>query len=155
MPRAPKTPVMRGYKKVPGSSRYYTPNGKEISRRQYDNRRLKKLGWSNRYQAEKYRETGAYNKWRHRLINAGRKPGELSIFSPLARSAYEIDIDRAEKEVARIRNSPDYEKPSRGRDNLRIENDPRLRDPEGPLSEMLEWLGFRDEEMTWDVGDTG
>lgn len=154
MPRAPRPPALRGYKKVPGSSRYFTPSGKEISRRQYDNRRLKKLGWNNRYQAEKYRESGAYNKWRHRLLNAGKKPSELTIFSPAARSAFEIDIDRAEREVARIRKSSDYDPPDRGANNLRIEKDPRLRNPEGPLSEMLQWLGFRDDEMEWEVGDT-
>lgn len=68
-------PGLRGYRRVPGASlRYITPSGREISRREYDNRRLRALGFRNRYELEQLRTSRAGRKWGMDLIEAGNRP---------------------------------------------------------------------------------
>lgn len=143
--------LLPGYKRLPGKDRRYrTPSGKTISRREYDNRRLKKLGWKNRYEMEQFRQSGKYNKWYKRLVESGKKPSELTGFSTWAVTIRDTDPDRAEKEVQDIRK--EYPKSRAGR--KRADVDPRLRNPDGPLAELLVALGLRDSEDEWAVGDT-
>jgi hypothetical protein len=99
---------------------------------------------------EKFRDSGKYLKWHKRLVESGKKPSELSGFSVWAANIRDIDPDRAQKEVQTIRS--EYPRGRKGRN--RADSDPRLRDPDGPLAEVLQALGLRDPDWEWAVGDT-
>lgn len=99
---------------------------------------------------EQFRQSGKYLKWYKRLIEAGKKPSELTGFSAWAVTIRDSDPDRAEREVRAIRD--EYPRGKQGRQ--RASRDPRLRDSEGPLAELLVALGLRDSDDEWAVGDT-
>lgn len=141
-PKSKKAPLkLRGYKPLGGTSRKYrTPGGKIISRREYDNRRLKKQGWANRYQAEQFRTSTRYSQKRSRLEASGRTPAEVDIFSDFAAFVRDIDWEKVDELWGLI----EAERES-GFENL---------DPNGPLAQVLVLEGARLDEWDWDVGDT-
>lgn len=139
---AAKKPLkLKGYTALGGSSRKYrTPTGKIISRREYDNRRLKKEGWKNRSEAERFRTGRLYTEKRDKLERAGRKPRELDIFSDWAAFVRDVDWEKVDE----IWDTVQAERES---------GEPRI-DPDGPLAEVLTLEGMRFPEWEWAVGDT-
>jgi hypothetical protein len=139
---AGKKPLrLKGYRALGGSSRKYeTPRGKIISRREYDNRRLRKQGWKNRSEAERFRTGPIYTQKRSKLEAAGRKPKELDIFSDFAEFVRDIDWDK----VNELWDEVEQERES---------GEARF-DPNGPLAEVLAMEGARLPDWEWAVGDT-
>lgn len=136
---------LRGYTPIKGDSarRYRTPGGKIISRREYDNKRLKKLGWNNRSEAEKFRTSRFYTQKRARLEANGRVPDEVSIFTEFAAFVRDIDwglVDRLYADVDAMRKAG-------------IPEDV-INDPNGVLAEALVLEGARLPDWEWAVGDT-
>lgn len=122
-------PGLRGYSPLGGSSRRYrTPSGQIISRREYDNRRAKAVGFRNRYELERLRQSRVGRKWGMDIIEQGHRPtfqdwGDINEIRDRRRalqSAY-----------------PDMER--RRSDAL----DPELSAPDGPLARILDRTGRR------------
>lgn len=125
---------MKGYRKLPGSSRRYEniSTGETISRYEYDSLRLRKLGWANRYQAEKYRSSQQWKRIRHSIKTRNPNATKLTMFDkPMI----------ASREVYAYRKR-----------NLDLP-DNKLH-AGGPLATFLETLGVREEGAIYDVGDT-
>lgn len=139
-----KAPVLKlkGYTPLGGSSRKYRYDrtGKIISRREYDNKRLRKQGWKNRYEAEQFRTSRSYSQKRDKLERNGRKPSELDIFSDFASFVRDIDWEAVKTLWTEI----EAER-AMGEQNL---------DPNGPLAEVLVLEGARLPDWDWAVGDT-
>lgn len=137
--------ALRGWKRSPGKAERYTPPPAErerlraagrlrsdgtVSRRQYENYRAQKAGWRSWSDYQRERKSDDYN----RLLNIGvenrgltrRDIGVESEFSKLV-----VDVRRA-----------------------RADNAADLYDPDGPLADLLVYVGLRQLDDHWDVGDT-
>lgn len=139
--------VLPGYTALPGSSRRYrTPEGEEISRRQYDNLRAQRAGFANRSDLERFRSSREGRMWRFKARSHDRG----------ARGDWELLADAREVERRRAALPPRAETDRHGRpvEARRDEDDPDLVDPDGPLARLLVALGFRDGEAYWNVGET-
>lgn len=129
----------KGYTSIPGSSRrYLTPEGREISRYEYDSIRAREAGFANRGELERFR-SGEGAAWEFRLLSKGNR-GDWEALG-------------AAREVNDLRS----QLPERERDGFPYRDDsddPRLVAPDGPLAQLLIALGYRDEQDTWNVGET-
>lgn len=126
---ARKIPVLPGYTYLGGSARRYRdPEGNEISRRQYEDERLRRIGWKNwtDYQNTKrrndqwIRDQGIYTR------KQGIKKRDVGPDSEFARAYLAARKDK-------------------GKDRYRHD---------GPLHDYLVLVGLRKEDDYWDVGDT-
>jgi hypothetical protein len=88
-------PRLRGWKALGGKSRRYSnAKGETISRRQYENKLLRKKGWKSRYEAEKFRRSPEYHEAKARLKRPVKgKPRELTIFDDYARFLSQVDFE--------------------------------------------------------------
>lgn len=122
-------PGLPGYRPVGGSARQYrTPSGKIISRREYDNRRLRAVGFRNRYELEQLRTSRVGRKWGMDIIETGSRPS----FQDWG------NIKQIRDRRARLKSDhPDMTR--RNRDQL----DPELVSADGPLARILSRTGRR------------
>jgi len=125
----------KGWTKLAGTSeRYVSPDGHEVSRRQYDNERAKEQGWSNRSEYERRYEDKNY-LWALRQYQRANK---MTISQ--ARAADRLGGDLNKK--LRAAKATGWGKTQAGRD------------PRGPMSKLLVDMGMRDPSATYAVGDT-
>lgn len=122
-----------GWTKLGGSAqRYRTPEGREVSRRQYENVRAQQAGWKNWSQYQRTRrKDDNYLKWWGRAKGAGTVPMNQKA-SPVS----------------------EFSKKYLAVQKARAGNDPDLYDPDGPLADLLIYTGDREPDWEWDVGDT-
>lgn len=122
----------KGWTKLPGSSeRYLSPDGREVSRRQYDNERAREAGFANRSEFEnRYKDP----KWRWAVENLAQAEGKTR-----------RQIDRiGSRETEMIRKA---QRTSWGRT-------PAGRRPEGDMGRLLVAMGLRDPSDSYPVGET-
>lgn len=133
-------PKLKGWKPLGGSSRRWQgPKGQTVSRRQYENKVLKRKGWRNKAEAERFRHTPQYREAKAKLKYAKKgKRRRIDIFSDYAAYLRDVDWDLVEANWIEIR--------AEGRD--------RDMSADGKLAEQLELLGLREPEWEWDVGET-
>lgn len=129
--------AVEGYEKVPGSSRRYrnVETGETISRRQFDNLRIQRGAspFQNRSEIERYRSGRNLEAQRYaRTANVVRK------MSPVQRPG--LDPDDLTSEYTRL-----YVEAKRNRRDL---------SPDGPLAQFLKFIGLREPDDSWDVGET-
>lgn len=130
-------PLPDGWRRIkpgePGYSRsartYYDSEGRIRSRRAADNERLRASGWRNKRDFDT------------RMTNPKRNRG----YARWADFAFTHDIPNAEL------NRSDSEF---NRLFLDFRADPNNTAPDGPLAIFLTYIGLREPEWTWDVGDT-
>lgn len=122
-------PGLRGYRPLPGPSRRYrTPSGATISRREYDNRRARAVGFRNRYELEQLRASRVGRKWGMDIIEQGSRP----TFADWG------DI----KQIRDRRRELEREYPNLDR-RTRDQRDRELVSPDGPLARILDRTGRR------------
>lgn len=121
-----------GWKRLGGSAeRYRNPEGREVSRRQYENARARAAGWGSWSDYQRHRKSDDYNRWLNVAIdNRGLTRRDIGV---------ESDFSRQYLGVRQAR-----------RDN----DEDALRNPNGVLADYLVYLGLRSEDDWWDVGDT-
>lgn len=139
--------VLPGYTALPGSSRRYrTPDGEEISRRQYDNLRARQAGFENRSELERFRSSREGRMWRFKARSHDRA----------ARGDWELLADAREVERRRAALPTRIESDRHGRpvEVTRDDDDPELVEADGALARLLVALGFRDADAHWNVGET-
>lgn len=137
--------ALPGWKRTPGKSERYVPPARErerlaasgklrsdgtVSRRQYENYRAQKAGWSSWSDYQRTRKSDDYN----RLLNIGIANRGLSRRD----IGVESDFSRLSNEVRQAR----------------ADNAADLYDPDGPLADLLVYVGLRQPDDYWDVGDT-
>lgn len=154
MPRRVTAP---GFTYLGGSSRRYRRDdtGETLSRRQYErqttgetqyarlDRKAKAAGWSS-YSA--YRRTSPWSmpKWeKHRaqMLAAGVPPSQLGPISRARRLWQEVDTERGTLPRNAIGGANDHDSAL-------------LRDPDGPLAQLLVMMGYRDQDSRIMVGDS-
>lgn len=129
---ARRNPILPGYKYLGGSSRRYkTPDGDEISRREYENRRLQQFGWDSwaDYQYAKKNNDEWLRDVGTLASEQGKKRSDFGPTSPFARKW--LDMRQA-----------------------RRNNEDDLLDPDGPLADYLVYTGKRQPDDWWTVGNT-
>lgn len=123
---------LRGYSRLPGKSeRYRTPKGTVISRRQYENVKHRRAGWRSWSEAQRTaKRDPMYNRMRaEAMVEHGlskRQTGLGSEFQERYLKAKQVGFDETDEG----------------------------RDPEGAFADLLSYVGLRDPEDHWDVGDT-
>lgn len=116
-----------GYKRIPGkASRYRTPDGGEISRRQYENIRFRKAGWGS---WSEYQRTAKTKEYRRFVTAAADEKG----VSPRTLKNPESDFNQLYLEAKR---------------------DDWKNDPEGPFADFLVFIGVRAPDADYNVGET-
>lgn len=124
-----------GFRRVPGRSERYIPppnwRGKKakdgtISRRQYENYRLKMEGWKTWSEYQRDADTDDYRRWKGEF--AAKHVGtELTSVGPHSEfAAYWLEAKRSGWS----------------------------KDADGPFADLLVLTGHREPEWEWDVGDT-
>jgi hypothetical protein len=125
----------KGWSRLPGSAeRYLSPDGEEVSRRQYDNLRAQEQGWQTRSAYERRYDDPTYlwawNTWRQenkvQIVEARR----------LDRMGGQLN------KKLRAAQATGWGKTKQGRD------------PKGPMSQLLIEMGMRDPTATYAVGNT-
>lgn len=115
-----------GYTRLPGkANRYRTPSGDEISRRQYENLRFQKLG---------------YSSWSEYQREAKSK--EFKRFAAAA-------ADEHETNARKIKTDPEFTELY-----LAAKRSDWQNDPEGPFADFLVYIGLRRPDADYNVGDT-
>lgn len=134
-------PKLRGWTALGGTSRRYgNAKGQSISRREYENKLLRKHGWKTRYEAEQFRRSQEFRQAKARMAKPkrGRKRQRLTIFDEYARFLHEADWEQVDLNW-----------------NLIAQEDyPRDLSPEGLTAQNLVILGIRSPEWEWNVGET-
>lgn len=122
-----------GWRKLPGTAeRFIDPSGREVSRRQFENARAQRAGWDSWSDYQRTRKSESFNR---------RVKQALDNEMPLSKKDIGVEGTFAQSYVD-VRTA-------------RRENDQRaLRDPNGALADFLVYIGYRDAEDWWDVGDT-
>lgn len=125
-----------GFRRIPGrSERYFPPHDWEgptgpngtISRRQYENYRMRKYGWRNWSEYQHDANTDDYRRWKGEFASRNKNDPEASYRGPHSEFAeFWLTAKRS-----------DWSK-----------------DAEGPLANLLVMTGHREAEWEWDVGDT-
>ena len=125
----------KGWQRLPGTAeRYLSPEGKIVSRRQYDNLRAREQGWESRSQFENRYKDPTY-LWAFRRYQRTHK---LSI----------VAARRADRMGGPLNNMlRDAQRTGWGKTK-------EGRDPEGPMSQLLIEIDMRDPLATYPVGDT-
>lgn len=125
----------QGWTRLGGSSeRYLSPDGREVSRRQYDNERAKAEGWDNRSQFERRYDDKTY-LWAFNRYRQGQKI-QITEARRLDRMGGELN------KKLRAAQRTGWGKTQAGRD------------PRGPMSKLLVDMGLRDPSATYAVGNT-
>lgn len=122
----------RGWTKLPGSSeRYLSPEGEEVSRRQYDNLRAEAEGWGSRSAYERRYEDPTYLWATKRLAQEqGKRASQIDRMG-----------SEANKKLLKAKRTG-WGKSKEGRS------------PRGPMAKLLVEMGMRDPSATYAVGDT-
>jgi hypothetical protein len=117
--------------KLPGRSERYKRGSKVISRRQYENLKAKLVGWRSWSEYQREARTDDWIRFRGiAAFSAGKKPKAYAgLTSDFAQRM--LGVKRAREDDA----SNTY-------------------DPDGPLAELLVFLGLRKPDAEWNVGDT-
>lgn len=128
--------ALPGWTRLGGrAERYRNPQGEEVSRRQYENARARAAGWANWSEYQRTRKSDDYNRWLNKAIDEqGLTRRDIGVSSDFSRHYLDVKSARAY-----ARDTGD-------------ESD--LRDPNGTLADFLVYIGARDAEDWWDVGDT-
>lgn len=121
-----------GWKRLGGSAeRYRNPAGEVVSRRQYENARAQRAGWRNWSDYQRTRKSDDYNRWLNRAIDEkGLTRRDIGVDSEFSQRYLTLQLAR----------------------DTMDESD--LKSPDGPLADYLVWIGLRDADDWWDVGDT-
>lgn len=135
-----KKPRLKGWKALSGKSRRYSNGkGQTISRREYENRLLRKKGWKSRYEAEKFRRSQEYREAKKKMEHPKKgQPKTLTIFDDYVKFLSEVDWEIVEANW----------------DAIQSEGSSRDTSPEGLLAQNLIMLGLRSPDWEWDVGET-
>lgn len=117
--------------KLPGKSERYKRAGKVISRRQFENLKARAVGFKNVSEFQRMARTDDFLRFRGiAAFRAGRKPRNFAgLTSPFTQRMLKVKRARQSDSGA-------------------------LYDPDGPLAELLVWLGLRKPDAEWNVGDT-
>lgn len=117
------------------SERYLTPDGREISRRQYENEKKALMGWRNWYD---YQYTVTSDKrYRHFLTTTSGTDFSKRKSLKKANSDFNALYLKARKET-------------QGKFGAHKKG----RDPKGAFAQLLIATGLRDSRATYDVGET-
>ena len=120
-----------GWRRVPGERRYFNPAGENVSEYQYRNALAKQSGWDSYWD---YRKTARDRDWiaerREAMIEQRLSKWQTGMTSDLAES-YTTARD------------------------ARRSGAPNLNDADGPLADYLVYIGRRDPDWDFAVGDTG
>jgi len=129
---AKRNPVLPGYKALGGSSRnYLTPTGEKISRRKYEDIRLRQFGWDSWADYQKAKKND--DEWLRDVGTLASEQGKKrSDFGPTSEYAQKWLVMR----------------------NARRDGGDDLYDPDGPLADYLVYTGKRQPDDWWTVGDT-
>ena len=134
-----------GWVRVPGTAGRYRPpqalrakfkrEGKlragTVSRRTYENERVQKVGWRNWSDYQRARKSDDYNRLVNRaIVERGETRRDIGPESEFSQLYLEMEADQE------------------------VRQGDRDLSPEGPLAQMLIYVGLRDPEATYDVGDT-
>lgn len=112
----------------PTARTYYDPEGRIRSRRAADNERLRSSGWTNKRDFDlrfTARKDRGYDRWAESGIDAGMPESELR---------------QADSEFNRL--------------FLDARADNFSPNPDGAFAVFLTYIGLRQPDWTWDVGDT-
>ena len=122
---------LRGYRSIKGDSarRYITPSGKVISRREYDNRRARQAGFTNRYQLEKTRRQLAGSSWLGDIYSHTGK-------HPTWQDYHDLQEVKDRRDKIRAQYGP-------GSNSELDHHDPELVAADGPLARILDHSGKR------------
>lgn len=125
---------LRGYRALGGSSRrYLTPSGKEISRREYDDKRAQAAGFRNRYELEQFRtKTIGGSRWSSWQYDVRQRTGQLPTW----------DLYADVREVRERRQALRARYPELSGKEL-DSKDRKLVAPDGPLARILDASGRR------------
>lgn len=117
--------------KLPGRSERYKRGTKIISRRQFENLKAKRLGWKSWSEYQRNARTDDWIRFRGiAAFSAGKKPRAYAgLASPFSQRMLKV---------------------KRGRED----DAGNMYDPDGPLAELLVFLGLRRPDAEWNVGDT-
>jgi hypothetical protein len=133
-------PKLPGWTPLGGTSRRYrAANGRTVSRRNYENKVLKRKGWRSRYEAERFQKTSTFVEAKRRLrTSGGGSRKTLTIFD----------------EYAAVLRDIDWETVNANWDLIAKEGRPVDKSPNGLLATNLVLIGLRKEEWEWDAGAT-
>jgi hypothetical protein len=131
---------LEDYVRLPGTAQRYKNKrtGKVISRRQYENLRARSLGWDSWSEYQREAKKPDWIRWvgieaRREGLSATKKGNfyypQFGMASRFAQNY--IPLKRARDRDSSI-----------------------LYDPEGPLADWLVYLGLRQPDADWDVGET-
>lgn len=124
--------TLPGWTRLGGSAeRFRNPEGRVVSRRQYENERAKQAGWSSWSEYQRTRKTPQFQ----RAIKDAIDKGAIRTRRDVGPTA---DISRKWNDVLEARRN----------------DAPNLYDPDGPLADYLIYIGRRQPDDWWDVGDT-
>lgn len=144
----PKLPSLPGYKRIGGrAERYETPEGKEISRRQYENLRRETAGlgtWGSEQKASRRSKALAagWNSWRE--YNMTRKTPQYRRFKERYREVYGPDAGKVSERPNSTFNR-EYVKAKRSQFSTRHD---------GEFHDFLVFLDWRSDDTEYDVGET-
>lgn len=140
----PPTAILSRYIRIPGTAGRYrdTATGLPISRRQYGNIRATHAGWSS---------WSEYQTTEKRLGNALHNPDSITSlqylhFLETTRELHGWDF--------RTTLSTTQDKHAFESGFLAYLNDRDNNKPNGPLAQLLEWIGLREPGASYNVGDT-
>lgn len=119
--------TLPGWQRLGGSAeRFRDPAGRVVSRRQYENVRARGAGWRS---WSEYQRTRKSPQFKRAIRDAELTRREVGPTAPISRKWNKVLEARA--------------------------NDaPNLYDPDGPLADYLIYIGRRQKDDWWDVGDT-
>lgn len=117
--------------KLPGKSERYKRAGKVISRRQYENLKARAVGFKNVSEFQRMARTDDFIRFRGIAAFSAKRSARryAGLTSPFTQRMLKV---------------------KRSRESERKD----LYDPDGPLAELLVWLGLRKPDAEWNVGDT-
>lgn len=120
-----------------------TYRGETRTAYQIHNARAQAIGYRSYGEYLKVRRDYApkWEKHRDQMLAAGVPPGKLGAFSSAERLWYEIDQERGRLPRNAIGQTNDHDSEL-------------LRDPEGPLAQILVMMGYRDKESNTPPGDS-
>ena len=116
---------LRGWTRVKGSSRYRNPQGRIVSRRQYDNARAKKAGYSSYSAFQREKRSSEYQRYMGAAIASGARKRDFQLGAGGFTDKYAA--------ARRSRWSTD---------------------PDGEFADFLVHIGLREPDWEYDVGDT-
>lgn len=121
-----------GWKRLGGSAeRYRAPSGEVVSRRQYENVRARQSGWRSWSEYQRTRKSPQFKRAVEDAIAKGTVTHKRDV-GPNA------PISQKWNAVLKAR----------------ADDAPNLYDPDGPLADYLIYIGRREPDDWWDVGDT-